>query len=280
MRGATRVGIEDPGYPDARNIFALKTDAIRPLPVDRDGVVVGLALAGCDYAYVTPSHQFPTTATLSLARRRQLLDAAAAQDFVLIEDDYESEINHLGAPTPALKSLDREGRVIFVASLSKTLAPGLRMGYMVAPAPLIREARALRRLMLRHPPANNQRTVALFLADGHHDALLRRLSQLYKERWKAMGEALGRHLPECRWQATTGGTAFWIEGPAALDTRRLEAAAAKRGILIEPGEVHFLDAAAAPSNFFRLGFSSIATERIEPGLRLLGETIREQLAGG
>jgi GntR family transcriptional regulator/MocR family aminotransferase len=280
IRGATRIGIEDPGYPDARNIFALKTDAVRGLPVDRAGVVVGAALAGCDYAYVTPSHQFPTTATMSLARRRQLLDAAAAQDFVLIEDDYESEINHLGAPTPALKSLDREGRVIFVASLSKTLAPGLRMGYMVAPAPLIREARALRRLMLRHPPANNQRTVALFLADGHHDALLRRLSQLYKERWEVMGEALGRHLPECRWQATTGGTAFWIEGPAGLDTRRLEAAAAKRGILIEPGEVHFLDAAAAPRNFFRLGFSSIATERIEPGLRLLGETLREELAGG
>lgn len=277
MRGTTRVGIEDPGYPDARNIFSLKTETLRALPVDREGLVVGPALASCDYAYVTPSHQFPTTATMSLARRRQLLHAAAAHDFVVIEDDYESEINHLGAPTPALKSLDRQGRVIFVASLSKTLAPGLRMGYMVAPAPLIREARALRRLMLRHPPANNQRTVALFLADGHHDALLRRLSQLYKERWEVMGAALARHLPECRWQATSGGTAFWIEGPGGLDTRRLEAASAKRGILIEPGEVNFLDGATAPRNFFRLGFSSIPTDRIEPGLKLLGETIRQTL---
>ena len=278
VRGTTRVGIEDPGYADARNIFALKTEALRPLPVDREGVVVGAALAECDYAYVTPSHQFPTTATMTLERRRQLLAAAGAHDIVLIEDDYESEINHLGAPTPALKSLDRQGRVIFVGSLSKTLAPGLRMGYMVGPASFIREARALRRLMLRHPPANNQRTVALFLADGHHDALLRRLSQLYKERWEIMGQALGRHLPECRWLPTSGGTAFWIEGPARLDTRRLEAAAARRGILIEPGDVHFLDAATAPRNFFRLGFSSIATERIEPGLERLGETIREQLA--
>jgi len=280
MRAGTRVGLEDPGYPDARNIFALKTDALRPLPVDREGVLVGPALAGCDYAYVTPSHQFPTTATLSLERRRQLMAAARAHDLVLIEDDYESEINHLGAPTPALKSLDRDGRVVFVASLSKTLAPGLRMGYMVAPAPLIREARALRRLMLRHPPANNQRTVALFLADGHHDALLRRLSQLYRERWEAMGEALARHLPDCRWQPTSGGTAFWIEGPGALDTRRLEAEAAKRGVLIEPGAVHFLDPERAPRNFFRLGFSSIATQRIEPGLERLGEVIREQLAAG
>lgn len=280
VRRTTRVGIEDPGYADARNIFSLKSEAVRPLPVDREGVVVGSVLTACDYVYVTPSHQFPTTATMSLARRRQLLKAADEHDFVVIEDDYESEINHGGAPTPALKSLDRQGRVIFVASLSKTLAPGLRMGYMVGPAPLIREARALRRLMLRHPPANNQRTIALFLADGHHDALLRRLSQLYKERWRAMGAALARHLPDCKWQPTIGGTAFWIEGPAGLDTRRLETAAAKRSILIEPGDVHFFAAETAPRNVFRLGFSSIATDRIEPGLARLGEIVREQTRQG
>jgi len=279
MRQGTCVGIEDPGYADARNIFALKSEALRPLPVDREGVVVGAALAACDYVYVTPSHQFPTTATMSLARRRQLLKAADEHDLVVIEDDYESEINHGGAPTPALKSLDRQGRVIFVASLSKSLAPGLRMGYMVGPAPLIREARALRRLMLRHPPANNQRTLALFLADGHHDALLRRLSQLYKERWRVMGAALTKHLPDCRWQPTTGGTAFWVEGPPGLDTRRLEAAAAKQSILIEPGEVHFLASETAPRNLFRLGFSSIATDRIEPGLARLGEILRAQAGG-
>ncbi len=279
MRQGTCVGIEDPGYADARNIFALKSEALRPLPVDREGVVVGAALAACDYVYVTPSHQFPTTATMSLARRRQLLKAADEHDLVVIEDDYESEINHGAAPTPALKSLDRQGRVIFVASLSKSLAPGLRMGYLVGPAPLIREARALRRLMLRHPPANNQRTLALFLADGHHDALLRRLSQLYKERWRMMGAALTKHLPDCRWQPTTGGTAFWVEGPPGLDTRQLEAAAAKQGILIEPGDVHFFASETAPRNLFRLGFSSIAADRIEPGLARLGEIVRAQTGG-
>ncbi|MFZ5790743.1 MAG: PLP-dependent aminotransferase family protein [Pseudomonadota bacterium] len=273
-----RVGIEDPGYADARNIFSLRTDRVSPLAVDREGVVVSEALAGCDYIYVTPSHQFPTTATLSLARRRALLEAAARHDLVVVEDDYESEINHLGTPSPALKSLDRAGRVIFVASLSKTLAPGLRLGYMVGPARFIGEARALRRLMLRHPPANNQRTVALFLADGHHDALMRRLSHTFKERWKAMGEALAKHLPECRWQPTQGGTAYWIEGPAGLDARALEAAAAQQGILIERGDWHFLRAEGAPRNFFRLGFSSIPVEKIEPGLKLLGEILRRQLA--
>jgi GntR family transcriptional regulator/MocR family aminotransferase len=273
----THVGIEDPGYVDARNIFSLRGAAVKPLAIDREGVVVDERLAQCDYVYVTPSHQFPTTATMSLARRRALLQAAEANDIVLVEDDYESEINHQGTPSPALKSLDRQGRVIFVASLSKSLAPGLRLGYMVGPAPFIREARALRRLMLRHPPANNQRTVALFLADGHHDALLRRLSQIYKDRWKAMGDALTRHLPECRWQQSLGATAFWVDGPAGLDARALEAAAAKQGILIERGDWHF-QAEDAPRRFFRLGFSSIPLDKIEPGLKLLGETLRRQMA--
>jgi GntR family transcriptional regulator/MocR family aminotransferase len=185
--------------------------------------------------------------------------------------------------------------VIFLASLSKTLAPGLRMGYMVGPRDLIREARALRRLMLRHPPANNQRTVALFLARGHHDSLMRRLSHAYRERWQVMRDALARHLPQCKVWPSIGGTAYWIEGPKTLDARETERLAAMEGILIEPGDVHFMGTTwqpaakgkkasragdlidGLPRNHFRLGFSSIPVDRIEPGLKLLGEIIRRQI---
>src|SRR5262249_550617 len=165
-----------------------------------------------------------------------------------------------------------------VGSLSKTIAPGLRMGYLVGPQALIAEARALRRLMLRHPPANNQRITALFLARGHYDSLLRREGQSLRQRWTAMQAALGKPLAFCRFRPTTGGTAFWIEGPPGLDARALEQAAAERGILIEPGDVHFLSD-AGPRNFFRLGFSSIAAERIEPGIALLAQVIERQTAG-
>ncbi|MFQ5545547.1 MAG: PLP-dependent aminotransferase family protein, partial [Acidiferrobacterales bacterium] len=150
VTSGSTVGIEDPGYPDARNIFAVKTSRMVGLPVDEAGLIVDKNLDRCDYIYVTPSHQSPTTVTQSLQRRQSLLRHAMDRDFVVIEDDYECETNFVGDPTPALKSLDENNRVIYVGSVSKTLAPGLRLGYMVAPTELIREARALRRLMLRH----------------------------------------------------------------------------------------------------------------------------------
>ncbi len=270
----TSFGIEDPGYTDARNIAGLRGCRLVSLPVDDQGLVVGPQLDGCDYVYVTPSHQFPTTVTMSLERRHALLERAEAKDFLLIEDDYESELTHAGSPQPALKSLDRHGRVIFISSLSKTLAPGLRMGFLVAPKPLVSELRALRRLMIRHPAANNQRTVALFLADGHHDTLLRRLCNVYRERLAAAVTALARHLPEFTVNLTAGGTALWIKGPKDCDMVAIAATAEKRGVVIEPGAVHFLSQ-PGPANFCRLGVSSIPTERIETGIKLLAEAVRD-----
>jgi len=271
----TTFGIENPGYTDARNIASLHAGRVLGIGVDDQGMVLSSELDSCDYVYVTPSHQFPTTVTMSLERRHALLERAAASDFIVIEDDYESELAHQGSPQPALKSLDRNDRVIFVSSLSKTLAPGLRMGFMVGPPALIREARALRRLMIRHPAANNQRTIAMFLADGHHDALLRRLCNVYRERLAAVITALVKHLPEFSVNLTAGGTALWIRGPKTLDMSLVGNAALKRGVVIEPGAVHFMDQ-PGPANFFRLGVSSIPTERIEPGIKLLAEAVREQ----
>ena len=266
------VGVEDPGYPDARNIFASRTPRVVPLPLDEHGLTRSAALDACDYVYVTPSHQCPTNVTMPLARRELLLDWAEGRQRVLIEDDYEVELGVDGRVQPALKSLDRAGRVVYVSSLSKTLAPGIRIGYIVASRPLIREARALRRLMLRHPAANNERSAGLFLAMGYHDALLRRLRQSAAERSRVLADALAQHLPDASFRSVTGGPSFWLGFPESIDTRRLAAAAQERGVLIEPGDVFFA-AAKPPVNFARLGYGSIAAERIEPGIEILADVV-------
>lgn len=268
------VGLEDPGYPDARGIFSLIGGQMRPVPIDDGGLVVGDALAGCDCVYATPSHQSPTTVTMPLERRRALLEAADREDFLIIEDDYEAEINFVSHPTTALKSMDRSGRVIYVGSLSKSLAPGLRIGFLVAPEPLIREARQLRRLMLRQPPTNNQRTVALFIAGGYYDALVARLQRTYRERWEVMGAALEKHLPQMTSTPSFGGTSFWVKGPDGLDADALARRALQEGILIEPGSPHFL-AAEPPRNYFRLGFSSIPVKKIVPGIEGLATLLQQ-----
>jgi len=269
LDGNTVVGVENPGYPDARNIFSQRTRVLHALPLDEHGLRVGDALAGCQFVYATPSHQAPTTVTMSMARRLELLRQAERDDLIVIEDDYETEVSFSGLPNPALKSLDRSGRVIYVGSLSKSLAPGLRLGYIVAPATLIGELRALRRLMIRHPSAFIERSFALFLALGHFDAFNRRLVAAYRERAAVMTEALARHLPDVNHPRVIGGSSFWIEGPRWLDARRLADEARAQQVLIEPGDVHFAQE-SPPQNYFRLGFSSIGSDAIGEGIRRLG----------
>ena len=280
---ATTVGVEDPGYPDARNIFASRTPSVVALPLDADGLALSAGLDGCDYVYLTPSHQCPTNVTMPLARREALLAWAQARDRILIEDDYEVELGFEGRAQPALKSLDHSGHVIYVSSLSKTLAPGIRLGYIVASRELVREARALRRLMLRHPAANNERSVGLFLAMGYHDALLRRLKQTYAERSRAVASALEKHLPGVWFRTVAGASSFWLRFPDGVDTRALATAAERNGVLIEPGDVFFAADSvgkSAPRNYARLGFASIATEHIEPGIAVLAETSRAMFMPG
>ena len=275
----TKVAMEEPGYSDVRNIFGLRTSHIASIPVDGGGLQLNRDVTGADIVFVTPSHQFPTTVTMPLERRLELLRLAAEHDFVVIEDDYEFETNYVNEPCPALKSLDDAGRVIYVGSFSKTLFPGLRLGFMTGPARLIREARALRRLMVRHAPNNNQRTAALFLSLGHHDTLIRRLQRAYRKRWELMGQALDKYLPGCTDMPGFGGTSLWIRGPDWLDSEQLERDALAQGIIIEPGRIYF-GQRPRPKNFFRLGFSSISDDLIEPGIRLLAEVMERQRPTG
>ncbi len=264
----SHVGVEEPGYPDARNIFLRRGARLLPMRVDEHGLVMSGALRQCDYVHVTPSHQCPTTVRMSIERRRALLEAAHEQDFVVIEDDYEADSNWHGETLPALKSLDRHDRVIYLGSFSKSFAPGLRLGYVVGPAQLVQEMRAMRRLNLRHPNTFMQRALGMFMAMGHYHRLQRRLSSAHAARAAAVMEAMSRHLPMCRVQPSQGGSALWVEAPAGFDSRALAERAEQQGVLIEAGDVFFMEP-GSPCRCFRLGFTSIAQKDIEPGIRRL-----------
>lgn len=260
----TRVGFEEPGYPHARNTFSLRTSNIIGVPVDEQGLVVE-SLPELDYVFVTPSHQSPTTHTLSLERRQWLLRKAELQDFVVIEDDYEAENLYAGEPMPALKSLDKTGRVIYIGSLSKSLSPAMRLGFIVAQKELVSELRVLRHAMVRHPSAFLQHAYALFLSLGHHDSHARRVNQVLRQRMDAAMAALAEHIPEFECTPAQGGASLWVKTPEGVDGGELAVRAREFGVLIEPGDVFFAEP-GRPCNYFRLRLSSIDSAKIALGI--------------
>jgi GntR family transcriptional regulator/MocR family aminotransferase len=267
-----RAALEDPCYHALRDILTQARCHVTPVRVDQDGLPPDAIPPDTDVIFTTPSHQCPTTATMPMHRRRALLDRARALDALIIEDDYEFEMSFLNAPSPALKSLDTDGRVIYVGSFSKSLFPGLRLGYLVGSEPFIREARALRASVLRHPPGHIQRTAAYFLSLGHYDALIRRMGTALHERRSVMEEAIKTHGLHIAGRGAYGGSSFWMRASEGVNTDDLARRVASSGVLIEPGGA-FFGGEVQPRNFYRLAYSSIPTARISQGLAIIAEEI-------
>jgi len=260
------VAFEDPGYPGLRDILRHSRARLHAVPVDADGLPPDLLPAGVDVVFTTPSHQCPTTVTMPIQRRHEMLHLAEKRDFLIVEDDYEFEMSFLKPPTPALKSLDQDGRVIYVGSFSKSLFPGLRLGYLVGSEPFIREARALRHAILRHPPGHIQRTTAYFLARGHYDAMVKQMRDAFLTRRQVMAAALSDTPLAVAGSASFGGSSFWLRAPEGVDTAALDLTLRKRGVLIEPG-APFFAGPRHPRNYCRLAYSSIKAEDIAEGIR-------------
>ena len=271
------VGVEDPGYLDARHIFLRAGAQLRPIDVDGSGLVPPPDLEGVSLLHLTPSHHSPTNVTLSIARRRQLLKLAEAHDTLLVEDDYDSEFRYQGSPTPAMKALRDSERVIYLGTFSKFLAPGLRLGYLVGSPALVADLRSQRRYRVRHASGHTQRAMALLIASGQYQRTVRRRRTNLARRWSMLRNALNEHLP---WDVETppGGVSIWLTGPPELDCVELSARALERGVVIERGDIYFTDP-ESHRNHVRLGFSALAPEAIQPGVAILGELVREQLGG-
>jgi GntR family transcriptional regulator/MocR family aminotransferase len=275
----TTFAVEEPGNFEMRNLLQMRGADVVTQAVDDGGIVVDDNLRRANVIYVTPSHQIPTAVAMTLDRRRELIQAASDQDFLIVEDDYECETNYMDHPLPALRSMDHDGRVIYVASLSKALAPGIRLGFIVANPDFIRRARQVRRKILNHPPLNNQRTTAYFLSLGHYDSLMLRLGRVFRERRVALQRALNnvRGVP-MEISPEVGGTTYWVRTPKDFDVANLVREAEQHGILVEPVE-HYYAIRDNAENCFRMGVTSLAIEKIRPGVERLVGLIRDLVKG-
>jgi GntR family transcriptional regulator / MocR family aminotransferase len=274
-----RVAIENPGYLDARHIFVRTGATVYGIDVDEHGLRPPDTLAGTQLLYLTPSHHHPTNVTLGIDRRRRLLALAADAGTVVVEDDYDSEFRYHGSPSPALKSLDTSGDAIYLGTFSKFLAPGLRLGYLVAPSDVVRELRDLRRYVLRHPPGHLQRAMALLIDSGNYHRALRHQRAQMKHKWERLVSAARKYLPFPTGPFPPGGVSLWVTGPQELDCRKLIRAAHSRGVLIERGDIFYMQD-DPPRNMIRIGYGAINLRSIEPGIALLGQACAELLSSG
>jgi GntR family transcriptional regulator/MocR family aminotransferase len=268
------IAIEDPGFFGARNAFQLTGNQLVGIPVDNEGLDVSAIPDDCQLVFTTPSHQFPTMITMTQSRRKQLLKAAVKQDFIIVEDDYEAEMNYFNSRSQSLRSLDKNNRVIYIGSLSKTVSPGIRLGFMVAHRDIIRQARVVRGVMMRHPPTIVQEVVALFFRLGYYDSHLRNIERRYKKRWHVMREAITLHLSMLEQTLSEGGTSFWLRGPEGFNATELGERLRDRGVLIDIGEKFYLD---GDQRSFRLGFAFVPMKKLEQGIQIIAEEVKKML---
>jgi len=192
------VWVEDPGYFHARDVLLRAAPRIVGVKVDEDGLDVAAgaeAAPDAALAVVTPTHQFPLGLTMAAQRRRALLDWADRQQAWIVEDDYDASFHH-GTPPPALKSIDRAGRVLYVGSFSKVLFPGLRIGYLVMPEAVVERFAQIAETAHSGPALMIQQMVEAFMSEGHFARHLSRMRNLYLERGGALAAALAATLPD------------------------------------------------------------------------------------
>lgn len=275
------VAIESPTYMEALEIFRNYTDKYISIPVDDEGLRTaeleqilserkekGEALPRI--LYTIPTFQNPTGTTLSLERRKHLLELAEQFDFLIVEDDAYGELGFEESPQ-LLKALDQRERVIYIGSFSKVVAPGMRIGWVTGPKELI-EVVGWFKKDLGHPFA--QATLSAYLETIDFDSHLKKLVAVYQAKARVMVEALEEFMPEsAAWFLPNGGYFLWLRVPG-VDTGELLAKAHEAGLAYVPGRFFFLDQQEG-LGFLRLSFSYTSEERIREGIRLLGKVLEE-----
>jgi GntR family transcriptional regulator/MocR family aminotransferase len=256
-----RAWVEDPGYPPTRRFLGHAGMVPVPVPVDGEGIVVprGVELADdARIAVVTPAHQSPLCVSLSLPRRQALLGWAQRRQAWIVEDDYDGEYRYVGRPLPALKSLDRDGRVLYAGTFSKVLFPGVRLAYLVVPEAQIETFRRASRIFQDGVPRTTQSIVSAFIDEGHFARHIQRMRRLYAERRALAAQGLAGTLPAgMRVEPQPGGMHLVVRLRAGQDDERLAARLFEHGMGAHPLSPWY--ASAAQSQALLLGFTNIGS---------------------
>ena len=275
------VVVEAPTYD--RTLLALRQLGadVLPIELESDGIdVEGLerAIAAGSrpkLAHIIPNFQNPAGCTLSLEKRQRLLELAREHGFLIFEDDPYVELRFEGAQHPTMLSLDDADTVVYASSFSKTVCPGIRVGYLVGPAGLIARIRKLATNTYISPSMVSQSIVAEFCHSGAIQRSIATVKRALLQRRDATGEALERHLPDARFVRPEGGYFLWVDLPEGSDVARLEAAARDRGVIFVKGTDFLLEGGESS---LRLAYSAVPPDQIEEGISRVADAYRE-LAG-
>ncbi len=272
-RGMRRLAVEDPGDPDARAAAKRAGLEVIGIPVDDAGIdVAALAASGAQAVLVTPAHQFPTGGVMSPQRRARLLDWARERDALIIEDDYDAEHRYDNSPVGALHGLAPD-HVVYAGTTSKTLAPGLRLGWMIAPGELA-EALAARKVEVdRGSPVIEQLAFAEFLARGEFDRHLRKMRPLYRRRRDLMLSELRAQLPDLDPIGVAAGLHVFCWLPPGIPEARVVELAAADGLIIFGAQAYHVSG-SGPEGLI-IGYGKLDDDGIRDGVRILRSAIRK-----
>ncbi|WP_426362741.1 PLP-dependent aminotransferase family protein [Streptomyces sp. E-08] len=273
-RGLRQVGIEDPGSPEHGRLFASTGLETVWLPLDEEGLrPEPLAGSGVRAVVVTPSHQFPSGISWSAARRAALLDWARTVDGYVLEDDYDGDFRYDRAPVGALQGLDPE-RVVYAGSVSKSLAPGMRLGWMLVPEALLGEVVERKRTMDLGNPVLDQAVLAEFVTRGGYDRQLRRCQRAYRERRDALLAALAEHLPGTRVSGIAAGLHVIARVPSRFGPpERFLARAAEAGVALRPLEEYGTARPEDGDVRLVIGYAHLTPSAVTTGIRLAAEAL-------
>jgi GntR family transcriptional regulator/MocR family aminotransferase len=279
LRPGDVVAVEGIGHPAAWAALRLTGATLVPVPIDAQGIdVAALAVLAerqpLRAVYLTPHHQFPTTSVLPAARRMAVLDLARRHRLLVVEDDYDHEFHYDGRPVLPLASRDEAGVVVYVGTLSKVLAPGLRIGYLVAPRAVIERVRELRIATDLQGDQAHECAVAELFEDGDLVRHVRRMRRLYRTRRDALLRFLERHLGSAlSINPPAGGMALWARVDPSIDLERWSAAGLEHGVAFVPGSRYAFD--DGPVQAVRLGFTPLDETELEEAARRMALALRE-----